>query len=271
MKEQVTICIGYSVTIFFIGYSHRSLSKPHTLFRNLQTTEPLIRFETNFLRLTYPLPWGMATKRRLNARTGPLPDLPPTVKNKTMFITFSLTHWVAILSCGWAKASSCRLQVSLSCAVICQIVSLQYLSRSSLHCLAGLPCRLFWSYGLQVVTREVHRSSLRQLIFAQTRTTSFFSHCWLFLTSLWPRCWSFCPCTRCWAYFFPFCACLGQVSAPLCHSWQSTINHLLNKPWSIVICKHSNVIWIKYIMCSINWEMIQKDAYLPQISRVEWN
>ena len=34
----------------------------------------------------------------------------------------------------------------------------------SLHRLAGLPCRLFLSYGLQVVTREVHRSSLRRLI-----------------------------------------------------------------------------------------------------------
>ena len=38
------------------------------------------------------------------------------------------------------------------------------LSRSSLHRLDGLPCRLFLSYGLQVVTREVHRSSLRRLI-----------------------------------------------------------------------------------------------------------
>ena len=36
----------------------------------------------------------------------------------------------------------------LSCAVLCHIVSLQYLSRSSLHRLAGLSCRLFlviWS------------------------------------------------------------------------------------------------------------------------------
>ena len=33
-----------------------------------------------------------------------------------------------------------------------------------LHRLAGLPCRLFLSYCLQVVTREVHRSSLRRLI-----------------------------------------------------------------------------------------------------------
>ena len=48
--------------------------------------------------------------------------------------------------------------------VLCHIVSLQYLSRSSLHRLAGLPCRLFLSYGLQVVTRAVHRSSLRRLI-----------------------------------------------------------------------------------------------------------
>ena len=73
-------------------------------------------------------------------------------------------HWAAVVSRGWANASACSLKVSLPCAVLCQIVSLQYLSRSSLHRLAGLPCRLFSSYGLQVVTRVVHRSSLRRLI-----------------------------------------------------------------------------------------------------------
>ena len=68
------------------------------------------------------------------------------------------------MSRGWAKASACCLQTTLSCAILCHIVSLQYLSRSSLHRLAGLPCRLFLSYGLQLVIREVHRSSLRRLI-----------------------------------------------------------------------------------------------------------
>ena len=68
------------------------------------------------------------------------------------------------LSRGWARASACRLQVSLYCAVFCQIVSPLYLSRSSPHSLAGLPCRLFLAYGIQVVTRVVHRSSLRRLI-----------------------------------------------------------------------------------------------------------
>ena len=68
------------------------------------------------------------------------------------------------MSRGWAKASTCHVQITLSCAVLCNIVSLQYLSRSSLQRLAGLPCRLFLSYGLQVVTREVHRLSLRRLI-----------------------------------------------------------------------------------------------------------
>ena len=51
-------------------------------------------------------------------------------------------HWAAVVSCTWVKASACLLQVSLSCAVLCQIVSLPYLSRSSLHRLAGLPCHL---------------------------------------------------------------------------------------------------------------------------------
>ena len=68
------------------------------------------------------------------------------------------------MSRGWAKASACRLQITLSCAVLCHIVSLQYLSRLSLHRLAGLPFRLFLSYGLKVVTREVHRLSLTRLI-----------------------------------------------------------------------------------------------------------
>ena len=68
------------------------------------------------------------------------------------------------MSRGWAKASVCRLQITLSCAFLCHIVSLQYLSRSSLHRLTCLPCRLFLSYGLQVVTRELHRLSLRRLI-----------------------------------------------------------------------------------------------------------
>ena len=49
------------------------------------------------------------------------------------------------MSRGWAKASACRLQMTLSCAVLCHVVSLQYLSRSSLHRLAGLPHRLFLS------------------------------------------------------------------------------------------------------------------------------
>ena len=68
------------------------------------------------------------------------------------------------MSRGWANASACRLQITLYCAFLCHIVSLQYLSRSSLRRLAGLPRRLFLSYGLQVVTREVHRSSLRRSI-----------------------------------------------------------------------------------------------------------
>ena len=51
------------------------------------------------------------------------------------------------MSHGWSKASACRLQITLSCAILCHIVSLQYLSRSSLHRLAGLPCRLFLSWS----------------------------------------------------------------------------------------------------------------------------
>ena len=50
------------------------------------------------------------------------------------------------------------------CAVFCQIVSLQYLSRSSHHRLAGLPRRNFLSHGNHVVTSDVRRSSFRRLL-----------------------------------------------------------------------------------------------------------
>ena len=75
--------------------------------------------------------------------------------------TYHHHHW-AVVSRGWTKA--CRLQVSLSCDVPCQIVSFQYLSRSSLQRLTGLSCRRFFSYGLHSVTRYVHRSSLKRLM-----------------------------------------------------------------------------------------------------------
>ena len=45
-------------------------------------------------------------------------------------------HWAVVLFRGWAKSSTCLLQVSLSFSVNCQIVSLQYLTRSSLRRLA---------------------------------------------------------------------------------------------------------------------------------------
>ena len=65
--------------------------------------------------------------------------------------------WTAVVSRRWAKASACRLQVSLACAVLCQIVSLQYFSRSSLHRLASSSsfvyiivsyCQVCWSHAL---------------------------------------------------------------------------------------------------------------------------
>ena len=85
-------------------------------------------------------------------------------------------HWIAVVSLGWAKASACRHQVSMYCTVFCQSVSLQYLTRSSLYRWNGLPCRIFLSYVLQVVTRDFHMSHLRGLI-CPAGTISFFSHC----------------------------------------------------------------------------------------------
>ena len=70
----------------------------------------------------------------------------------------------AVLSRGWAKASACCFQVCLSCAVLCQVVSFQYSSKSSLHLFAGLPRNIFLPYGFQVVMRFVHLSSLSRLM-----------------------------------------------------------------------------------------------------------
>ena len=110
---------------------------------------------------------GVTKSRKFKwlVKVGASKDRTPLVKKQPIIVCIHHNHhWAAVVSRGWAKASACRLQVSLFCAVLCPIVSLQCLSRSSLHRLAGLPCRLFLSYGLQVVTRVVHRSSLRRLI-----------------------------------------------------------------------------------------------------------
>ena len=73
-------------------------------------------------------------------------------------------HWAAVVLSGWVKVPACRLQVVLSLATLCQIVTIQHLSRSSLHHLARLSCHMFVAYGLLVVIPEVHRSSLRRLM-----------------------------------------------------------------------------------------------------------
>ena len=69
-----------------------------------------------------------------------------TVVDIMIFFSYHHHHWAAVVSRGWANASACCLQVSLFCPVLCQIMSFPYLSRSSLHRLAGLPCQLFLSY-----------------------------------------------------------------------------------------------------------------------------
>ena len=133
-------------------------------------------------------------------------------------------HWAAVVSRCWAKASACRLQVSLCCAVLRQIVSLQYLPGLSLRRLAGLPCRM--------VSKWWHARSISRLWgswCAHPRTTSFFSHCWLclwLLSSPWPRCRSFCLCMWCWAYFFPFWSVRPQVCYVLVWSVSRYLHHM---------------------------------------------
>ena len=65
------------------------------------------------------------------------------------------------MSRGWAKASACRLQTTLYCAFLAisclSGICLGHLSTAWLVSLVVFSC-------IQVVTREVHRSSLRRLI-----------------------------------------------------------------------------------------------------------
>ena len=102
-------------------------------------------------------------------------------------------HCTAVVPRGWEKASACRLQVSLYCTVLCQIVYLQYLSRSSLHRLAGLPCRMVITWWR---ARSIGR--IWGCRCALPRTISFVLIL-LFISmpcvlSPSPRCCSFCPC-----------------------------------------------------------------------------
>ena len=73
-------------------------------------------------------------------------------------------HWAAGVSRGWAKASACHLQVSLSCAVLCQIVSLLYLSRSScVHCNLSQWSRLGESRDLSNLNSILHHDNILYL------------------------------------------------------------------------------------------------------------
>ena len=78
-----------------------------------------------------------------------------------IFVFYSIFYISAVLSRGWAKASACCFQVCLSCAVLCQVISFQYSSKSSLHLFAGLPHNLFLPYGFQVVMRFFYYCKLK--------------------------------------------------------------------------------------------------------------
>ena len=72
-------------------------------------------------------------------------------------------HSAAVVSRGWANASACRLQVTrvLSSAISCR----SSICPGRLSTAWPVPHVVFYcyNYGLQVLTREVHRSSLKRL------------------------------------------------------------------------------------------------------------
>ena len=107
--------------------------------------------------------------------------------------------------------------------------SVQFLSRSSLNRLAGLPCRRFLSYGIQVVTREVHRSSLRRLIFPAQNHFICLTVLIIFMTfvlSLTQMLVFLSLCVMLRAYFFPFWSVLPQVCSVLVWSVSRSLHNM---------------------------------------------
>ena len=135
---------------------------------------------------------------------------------------------------GSANASSCRLQVSLYCTVLCHIVSLQYLSMLSLHRLAGLPCRMVstWWHAMCI-------GRLGGCWCALPRTLSFVSHIADYIYAFVEVCPLFLTQTLIFLSLYImlrihlsimgraiaslFCACFVSVQMfALCQSWQHT-------------------------------------------------
>ena len=67
-------------------------------------------------------------------------------------------------------------------------------------------CRPFLSCGLQVVTSDAHRSSLRRSMCPAQ------DHCWLCLRLFFSFCWSFCPCTLIIHTYFSWNICIAPLS-----------------------------------------------------------
>ena len=83
------------------------------------------------------------------------------------------------MSRGWANASACRLQITLSRAVLCQIMSFQYLSRlSSPLGWSPLPSFLVvWSPSGDTRGPSCSPTAIYNMVDVPFwRTTSFFAH-----------------------------------------------------------------------------------------------
>ena len=136
------------------------------------------------------------------------------------------------MSRGWAKASACRLQISLHCAVLCHIMSLQYLSKVVSPPLGWSPLSSFlvlWSPSgdsrcPSVVFEALDIPCPGPFQFSQS-VDYIYDFCLLpdpdvglsiFVCDVEHTFFHFGLCL--------FCACLVsvQVSAQLCHSYQHT-------------------------------------------------
>ena len=167
-------------------------------------------------------------------------------------------HWAVVVSRGWVKASACRLPVSLSCVVLCQIVSLQY------TCVQVVSPPLGWStlsYFLVVLYPSGdHRGP--SVVFEAVDVLCYPGPlhsrlCLWLLFFLWPGCWCWCVSLYvmlsilvCAAASL-FCACLVSV-----WKWR-----LLERPKRVVSVVVSSPLYRPVSFC---W-MIRKSFIVDDV------
>ena len=153
-----------------------------------------------------------------------------------------------------------NLQVSLSCSVLCQIVSLHYISRSSLRRLTGLPCRMSPSCGTWGSSVEcLWRCPLSSVLVRDVEHTSFhFGLCSRkFVLCLFGQCPGLCTISRSWrragVAHLPFQGCFwrdpGVCPDRLSIVWVVSVVVWCPCKWWVVVTRGGHRSSLRRLMC----------------------